>query len=178
LAATASTCSGSATGSASTGSSSATGSADADTVLVAVVVAGDRTGADGFSEGWVTRAKGTGGTWRAAGGRGGGFDVRTAGGGAVDSGRGGSRGGRLEDGFVASTFAGGWEERVDVAKSLSGTRRTASRGTCACTACFVGVSRRPSPKAFAKSILRSASVLVSRPIAATVRTLRARGGGR
>jgi hypothetical protein len=81
LAATAPTGSGSATSSASTVSISATGSARA------------------------------GGTGRTDGGRGGGLDVRSAGGGpAVDSvGRGGSRDGRLVDGFVASSFAGGWE---------------------------------------------------------------------
>jgi hypothetical protein len=143
LAATASTGSGSATSSASTGSSSAT-SADAD----------------------------AGGTWRTAG-RGGGFDVRGAGEGpAVDSvGRGGGRGGGLVDGFVASTFAGGWEGP-----------RLGSRGTRACTAVLVGISPRPSLKASATSILRltveSASLVLSRPIAANAGTLRAWGGVR
>jgi len=132
--------SGSATSSASTGSSSATGSADAET---------------------VTPAVGAGGTWRLAGGRGGGFDARAAGGGTVDSGRGGSRGGRLVDRFVAGTFAGGWEGLVDVAKGAG----------------FVGVSSRPSPKACATSILRlsvgSVSLFLSRPMAANTGTLRA-----
>jgi hypothetical protein len=87
-----------------------------------------------------------GGTLRAAAGRGGGFDARAArGGGATDSGR----GGRLVDGFVVGTLAGGWVGRV-------------------------GVSRRPSPSA---SILRpmvvSTSLFLSRPMAASARTLRA-----
>jgi hypothetical protein len=144
-AAKASTGSGSATSSASVGSSSATGSG-------------------GLSEVCVIRT---------AGGRGGGFDARAAGGGAVDSvGRGGSRDGRLGGGFVAGTLAGDCEGP-----------RTASRGTRACTAGFAGVSPRPSPKAFATSTFRmtvgSASLLLSRPMVAKYAgTLRACGGGR
>jgi hypothetical protein len=132
LDATASTGSGSAMSSASTVSSSTTG----------------------FSEACVTRAVGAGGPGRTDGRRGGGFDERVARGGGDEGviGRGGSRdGGRLADGFVAGTLAGGREGG-------------------ACTAGVVGVSRRPSSKAFATSICRltvvSASLVLSRPIAA------------
>jgi hypothetical protein len=154
LAATASSCSGSTMGSASTKSCSATGSSDADPGVAGVVVASDGANAGGFSEAWVASAVGTGGTWRTAPGRGGGFDVRVAGGGAVDSGRGGSR---------------GW-------------RCTALRGTGSSTAGFVGGSPRPLPEAVAMSLLRAtveaAPLLPCCNIAANARTLRACGGGR
>jgi hypothetical protein len=138
LAATVSTRSGSAmsssdsTSACSSGSASAACSADADTAGVgvavtgavpftgalAVVGAGDGTGASRSSEVWTTDAVGAAGGMRAGGTKGGGLvgDEAAAGGLGVVSSRGGSGGGRLTVG-LGGTVTGGWEGRIVIVKS-------------------------------------------------------------
>jgi hypothetical protein len=81
--------------------------------LTEVCFTGAAAGAGGLSETCVTGAAAAGGTLRAGGGGGLAADEPAAGA-RGGSGGGGGRG----------TFPGGWEERIDIAKSLSGTRRT------------------------------------------------------